>query len=96
MAKLKTGRHTSAIKAARQSQKRAGVNRGIKIKIHNKIKEFKKLLGKKDISNASNLMSEIYSMLDKASKKGTIHWKNSSRNKARLSALLKKAANNPK
>jgi len=95
MAKLKTGRHTSAIKAARQAEKRASVNRGIKTRIHNKIKDFKKLLQKKDISNASNLIKEIHSMLDKAAKKGTLHWKNSARKKARLSALLKKAANNP-
>jgi len=96
MAKLKTGRHTSAIKAVRQSEKRAAVNRGVKNRIHEKVKEFKKLLAQKDISNASKMAPEIYSLLDKAAKKGTVHWKNSSRNKSRLSELLKKTINNPK
>lgn len=95
MAKLKTGRHTSAIKAQRKAEKRASVNRGIKTRIHNKIKEFKKLLLQKDIANASKLIPEISSMLDKAAKRGTIHWKNAARRKARLALLLKKAANNP-
>ncbi|PIS47129.1 MAG: 30S ribosomal protein S20 [Elusimicrobia bacterium CG08_land_8_20_14_0_20_51_18] len=96
MAKLKTGRHTSAIKAVRQSEKRAAVNRGVKNRIHEKVKEFKKLLAQKDISNASKMAPEIYSLLDKVAKKGTVHWKNSSRNKSRLSELLKKTINNPK
>lgn len=96
MAKLKTGRHTGALKAVRQAEKRAAANRGVKIRIHGKIKEFKKLLAQKDIANASKMAPEIYSLLDKAAKKGTVHWKNSSRNKSRLSELLKKAANNPK
>lgn len=92
MAKLKTGRHTSAIKAVRQSEKRAAVNRGIKVKIHEKIKNFKKLLSAKDLENASKMMPQLGSMLDKAAKKGTIHHRNASRHKARLAQMYKKAA----
>ncbi len=92
MAKLKTGRHTSAIKAVRQAEKRAAANRGIKVRIHDKIKNFKKLLSAKDLENASKLLPQLSSMLDKAAKKGTLHHKNASRRKARLALMYKKAA----
>ncbi|MEW5950929.1 MAG: 30S ribosomal protein S20 [Elusimicrobia bacterium] len=92
MAKLKTGRHTSAIKAVRQAERRAAVNRGIKVRIHDKIKNFKKLLSAKDLENASKMLPQLSSMLDKAAKKGTLHYKNASRNKARLAYMYKKAA----
>ena len=71
--------------------KRASVNSGIKVKIHNKIKDFKKLAAAKDFDNAAKLLSTISSMVDKAAKKGTIHWKNAARKKARLSAFYRKA-----
>jgi ribosomal protein S20 len=39
--KTKTKRHKSALKEHRKSLKRQSFNRGIKIRIHKKIKEFK-------------------------------------------------------
>ncbi len=96
MAKLKTGRHTSAIKAVRQAEKRAAVNRGIKVKIHEKTKNFKKLISAKDLENASKMLPELSSMLDKAAKRGTIHRNSASRYKSRLSQMYKKAATSGK
>ena len=49
MAKLKTGRHTSAIKAWRKSEKNASRNRGIKERLRDTTKDFAALAGKKDI-----------------------------------------------
>ena len=95
MAKLKTGRHTSAIKAWRKSEKLASKNRGVKTGIHNNVKEVTSLLAKKDMENAQKLLPKTYSLLDKAAKKGTIHWKAAARKKSRMAARIKSVAQNP-
>ena len=95
MAKLKTGRHTSAIKAWRKSEKLASKNRGVKIKIRDITKDFVALTVKKDIENTQKLLPKAYSLLDKAAKKGTIHWKAAARKKSRLAARIKAIAQNP-
>lgn len=95
MAKLKTGRHTSAIKAWRKSEKLASKNRGIKNRIHDASKEFGVLVEKKDMDNAQKMLPKAYSILDKAAKSGTIHWKAAARKKSRLSARIKSIAQNP-
>lgn len=95
MAKLKTGRHTSAIKAWRKSEKLASKNRGVKTRIHDASKEFGALVAKKDVENAQKMLPKAYALLDKAAKSGTIHWKNAARKKSRLSARIKSIAQNP-
>ena len=95
MAKLKTGRHTSAIKAWRKSEKLASKNRGVKTRIHDTVKEFSTLVEKKDIGNAQKMLPKTYSLLDKAAKAGTIHWKAAARKKSRLAARIKSAAQAP-
>ncbi len=95
MAKLKTGRHTSAIKAWRKSEKLASRNRGIKTRIHDSSKEFGALVAKKDMENAQKMLPKSYSLLDKAAKTGTIHWKAAARRKSRLAARIKSIAENP-
>lgn len=95
MAKLKTGRHTSAIKAWRKSEKLASRNRGVKTRIHDASKEFGALVAKKDLDNAQKLLPKAYALLDKAAKTGTIHWKAAARKKSRLAARVKSVAQNP-
>lgn len=95
MAKLKTGRHTSAIKAWRKSEKLASRNRGIKSRIHDTSKDFSALVGKKDLDNAQKMLPKAYALLDKAAKTGTIHWKAAARKKSRLAARVKSIAQNP-
>ncbi len=95
MAKLKTGRHTSAIKAWRKSEKLASKNRGVKNKIRDISKEFIALAEKKDIENTQKLLPKAYALLDKAAKKSTIHWKAAARKKSRLAARVKAIAQNP-
>lgn len=84
MAKLKTGRHTSGIKAHRQSEKRASANRGIKTLMKNSSKE---VLEKKDAKS----LNKASSVIDKAAKKGLIHWKTAARKKSRLAKSIKPA-----
>lgn len=95
MAKLKTGRHTSAIKAWRKSEKLASKNRGVKTKIRDITKDFVALAAKKDIESTQKLLPKAYSMLDKAAKKGTIHWKAAARKKSRLASRIRAIAQNP-
>ncbi len=90
MAKLKTGRHTSAIKAWRQSERSAAKNRGVKAKIKLAVKDLDSRVAAQDIEAAKKVLPKIYSLLDKASKKGVIHGKTASRKKSRLSNRVKK------
>jgi len=95
MAKLKTGRHTSGIKAHRKSEKLASKNRGVKTRIRDVAKEFGLLAAKKDMDSAQKLLPKVYALLDKAAKSGTIHWKAAARKKSRLALRIKSIAANP-
>lgn len=96
MAQVKTKRHKSALKALRKSLKRQSENRGIKVRIHNKIKEFKRLLSHKNIEAATKMVDDLYSIIDKAAKRNVIHWKNASRKKSMVANLLKASLNTHK
>lgn len=95
MAKLKTGRHTSGIKAWRKSEKNASKNRGVQTRIHDAAREFGLLVAKKDIESAQKLLPRVYALLDKAAKTGTIHWKAAARKKSRLALRIKTIAPGP-
>ncbi len=84
MAKLKTGRHTSALKAQRQAVKRNSRNTGLKKTIRLTAKKVTAVKNQEALDTAS-------SALDKAAKKGVIHWKSAARKKSRLAKLVNKA-----
>lgn len=88
MAKLKTGRHTSAIKAFRQSETRARHNRFILKKIREVAKKIELAISGKKKSEAEKLLPACFSAWDKAAKVGVIHQNAASRKKARLSARV--------
>ncbi|MBA3066793.1 30S ribosomal protein S20 [bacterium] len=90
MAKLKTGRHTSAIKEARQNRKKRAANRKIKMSLKTDIKQYKIAISAKDATAAKKL-SGIQGILDKMDKKKIFHGNKSNRLKSRLAALSKKA-----
>ena len=87
--KPKTKRHKSALKEHRKSLKRQSFNRGMKVKIHKKIKEFKLLLSHKNYDSATKILNEVFSLLDKAAKRNIIHPNKAARKKSTLSLLLK-------
>jgi small subunit ribosomal protein S20 len=95
MAKLKTGRHTSAIKAWRKSERLASRNRGVQARIHDAAREFGGLIARKDVENAQKLLPKVHALLDKAAKTGVIHWKAAARRKSRLALRIKTAVQNP-
>ncbi|OGR82665.1 MAG: 30S ribosomal protein S20 [Elusimicrobia bacterium RIFCSPLOWO2_01_FULL_54_10] len=92
MAKLKTGRHTSAIKQNRKAMKRQGENRNSLRKIRTLAKQFEAAVTQKKKAEAGKLLSQCFSAWDKAAKTGLIHDNAASRKKARLSHKLSQLA----
>ncbi len=91
MAKLKTGRHTSAIKAQRQAEKRTSRNKGLTKKIKTTVKAAVASVKAKE-AKAVEAIKEALSSIDKAAKKGVIHKKTAARKKSRLVKATNKTA----
>jgi small subunit ribosomal protein S20 len=85
MAKLKTGRHTSALKAQRQAERHAEFNESVRSQIHTLAHKVEAAVAQKDAKSAKAFLSEAFSAWDKAAKTGIVHWRATSRKKARLS-----------
>ncbi|MBI5202578.1 MAG: 30S ribosomal protein S20 [Elusimicrobia bacterium] len=92
MAKLKTGRHTSALKAVRQAHRKMLRNRTVKRTIRGAAKEFYEAVAAKDKGNTTKFYNEAASKWDKASKTGAIHWKAAARKKSRMARAANKLA----
>ena len=93
MAKLKTGRHTSALKEARKAEKRTARNAAMKSKIRTLSKKVEAAVKAKDVEAANAALKVAFSEWDKAKKKNVIHKNAAANQKARLSkkvASLKK------
>jgi small subunit ribosomal protein S20 len=90
MTKLKTGRHTSALKEARKAEKKTKRNSSIKSKIKNTIKKVEDAIKKNDVKVALKQLTIAFSELDKSAKKNIVHSKVASNQKARLSKLVAK------
>jgi small subunit ribosomal protein S20 len=88
MAKLKTGRHTSALKASRQADKHELTNITIRSRIQTLARKVEAAIASKDAKAAKQLLNETFSAWDKAAKTGVVHWRSASRKKARLSARV--------
>lgn len=90
MAKLKTGRHTSALKEVRKSIKRTQRNTSIKSKIKTSIKRVEEAIKNNDVKVALEQLAIVSSEWDKAAKKNIVHFKAASNQKARLSKMVAK------
>src|SRR5947209_8205451 len=92
MAKIKkTGRHTGAIKSARQAVRHMLRNRAVKQNIRTLAKSYVSAAAHKDAATLQKLMPEVASAWDKAAKTGAIHWKAAARKKSRLARLSHRA-----
>src|SRR4051812_16919404 len=91
MAKLKTGRHTGALKAHRQSDKRMLANREVKRNMRLLAKELSAASVRKDQKAVDELTRKVSQAWDKAAKVGVVHWKTAARKKSRLAIAAKKA-----
>lgn len=86
--KLKTGRHTSALKEARKSLKRRATNKIIKSRIKTAIKKVDSAVTEKNAAKAEGFLRIAASLLDKAAKKKIIHRKTASRKISHLSRRI--------
>jgi small subunit ribosomal protein S20 len=92
MAKLKTGRHTSALKENRKAVKRAERNRAVRSKIKNIVRKVEAAAAAKDKTAAADLLKSAFSLWDRASKTHVIHDNAAANQKARLAKLVKSIA----
>lgn len=92
MAKLKTGRHTSALKAHRQSVRHAEQNVVVRSRIRTLARKVEEAVAAKDAKAAQATLNEVFSAWDKAAKIGVVHWRAASRKKARLAERVSRLA----
>jgi len=85
-------RRKTSVKKTRQDKKKHLQNLKIKQQLKKTIKQFQGLLALKNIAEAKKLLSQVFSQLDKAAKKRTIHPQTANRRKSRLMKRLGKAA----
>ena len=80
----------SAAKAMRQAQRRRVINTRSKNKSRNAVKEVKKFIAEKNVTEAIKALQAAMSALDKATKRKVIHKNTASRRKSRLAKAIAK------
>ena len=80
--------HFSALKRARQTEKRTARNRASTSQVRGALRIMRESLGKGDKAAAEQTYRQTVSALDKAIQKGVLHENTASRYKSRLSARL--------
>jgi small subunit ribosomal protein S20 len=80
--------HFSALKRARQTEKRTIVNRSNTSRLRTQLRRFREALAAGNRPAAEQEFRETVAAMDKAVHKGTIHKNTASRYKSRLSARL--------
>lgn len=90
MAKLKTGRHTSALKAQRQSETRRWKNARAKSDVRDLTKEFRAAVTAKDSAKSKTLLPKIMSAYHSLGRRNILHPSTAARKISRLSSALGK------
>jgi small subunit ribosomal protein S20 len=80
--------HFSALKRARQTEKRTARNRANRSRLRTALRQLRESLAKGDKQSADQVFRQTVSALDKAIQKGVLHENTASRYKSRLSARL--------
>lgn len=80
--------HFSALKRARQTEKRTVRNRANTSRVRGILREFREVLAKGDKTAAEAAFGKTASALDKAIQKGVLHENTASRYKSRLKLRL--------
>ncbi len=84
--------HFSALKRARQTEKRTAQNRANKSRLRVALRGFREAVAAGNKETAENTYRTAVSVLDKSIQKGVIHANTASRYKSRLNARLKAVA----
>ena len=82
-------RHTSAVKAHRQTVKRTAHNRELRSKLRTNLKTIRQAVGAGDSAKAKAMLGRSFSVVDKMAAKGIIHDNAAARYKSRLSKKIK-------
>jgi small subunit ribosomal protein S20 len=80
--------HLSALKRARQTERRSARNRANTSSLRTQLRELRETIAKGDKAGAEQTYRKTVSALDKAIQKGTLHENTASRYKARLGARV--------
>ena len=80
--------HFSALKRARQTEKRTVRNRANTSRLRSTLRDLRESLAKGDQQAADQVFRQTVSALDKAVQKGVLHENTASRYKSRLNARL--------
>jgi len=80
--------HLSALKRARQTERRAQRNRSNTSRLRSALRDMREALTKGDKAAAEQVFRKTASALDKAIQKGVIHENTAGRYKSRLNARL--------
>jgi small subunit ribosomal protein S20 len=81
----------SAVKRARQNEKRRAHNRIYRSSPRTHVKKARRLVGAGDLEQAEVEVASAIRALDRAAQKGIIHKNNAARRKSRLVKLLRQA-----
>jgi len=84
--------HVSALKRARQTERKTTVNRNNKSRMRTAIRNLREALSSGDKSKAAEAYRSTVSVLDKSVQKGVLHKNTASRYKSRLSARVEAVA----
>ena len=76
--------HKSAIKRAKQAEKKREINKGIKTRVKNVIKAVHAAMAEKSPDKAKESLAKAIPVIDKAASKGTLHHRNAARKISRL------------
>jgi len=85
-------RRRTSVKKTRADKKKHARNLTVKTQLKKSIKKFLALMSAKNTAEAKQLLTQVFSQLDKAAKKNIIHPATASRRKSRLAKRLSKAA----
>jgi small subunit ribosomal protein S20 len=80
--------HFSALKRARQTEKRTSRNRNNTSRLRTALRDLRESLAKGDKTAAEQVFRQTVSALDKAIQKGSLHKNTAARYKSRLNARL--------
>jgi len=80
--------HLSALKRARQTERRTERNRTNTSRLRTQLRELRETIAKGDKAAAEQTYRQTVSTLDKAIQKGTLHENTASRYKSRLGARV--------
>ncbi|HLV87451.1 MAG TPA: 30S ribosomal protein S20 [Candidatus Sulfotelmatobacter sp.] len=80
--------HFSALKRARQTERRSTRNRTNTSRLRTQLRDMREAISKGDKAAAEQTYRQTVSALDKAIQKGTLHENTASRYKSRLSARV--------